>query len=252
MALISPYRLKPFTSYKFRVKATNDIGDSEFSEESESLTTLQAGQYPFPSSLSVSPLATSRARDILFWGEVASKDERGVGSTGPFCSRGRVLGRLGPETPLPRAQAPRPSLACGAFLPRVPQAASERDGSSQQQQKRPVAPRGRVERALGPLGLGRVSSQPLPPSPLYQPFVLQQSGQQAWRAIQAGPAPSPVLAESGPNGFLGALKLWPPEPTCLLLSTAPDEAPTILSVTPHTTTSVLIRWQVRPSRQEAP
>lgn len=26
---------------------------------------------------------------------------------------------------------------------------------------------------------------------------------------------------------------------------APDEAPTILSVTPHTTTSVLIRWQVR-------
>lgn len=26
------------------MKATNDIGDSEFSEESESLTTLQAGQ----------------------------------------------------------------------------------------------------------------------------------------------------------------------------------------------------------------
>uniref|UniRef100_A0A670HQN0 Sidekick cell adhesion molecule 2 n=1 Tax=Podarcis muralis TaxID=64176 RepID=A0A670HQN0_PODMU len=35
-------RLKPFTTYKFRVKATNDIGDSEYSEESESLTTLQA------------------------------------------------------------------------------------------------------------------------------------------------------------------------------------------------------------------
>lgn len=40
-----PSRLKPFTSYKFRVKATNDIGDSEYSEESESLTTLQAGQH---------------------------------------------------------------------------------------------------------------------------------------------------------------------------------------------------------------
>uniref|UniRef100_A0A803YEI6 Sidekick cell adhesion molecule 2 n=1 Tax=Meleagris gallopavo TaxID=9103 RepID=A0A803YEI6_MELGA len=38
-------RLKPFTSYKFRVKATNDIGDSEYSEESESLTTLQAAVY---------------------------------------------------------------------------------------------------------------------------------------------------------------------------------------------------------------
>uniref|UniRef100_A0A671WSF3 Sidekick cell adhesion molecule 2 n=1 Tax=Sparus aurata TaxID=8175 RepID=A0A671WSF3_SPAAU len=30
-------RLKPFTSYQFRVKATNDIGDSEYSEESEEL-----------------------------------------------------------------------------------------------------------------------------------------------------------------------------------------------------------------------
>uniref|UniRef100_A0A8D2J624 Sidekick cell adhesion molecule 2 n=1 Tax=Varanus komodoensis TaxID=61221 RepID=A0A8D2J624_VARKO len=36
-------RLKPFTTYKFRLKATNDIGDSEYSEESEPLTTLQAG-----------------------------------------------------------------------------------------------------------------------------------------------------------------------------------------------------------------
>uniref|UniRef100_A0A8C9TI08 Sidekick cell adhesion molecule 2 n=1 Tax=Scleropages formosus TaxID=113540 RepID=A0A8C9TI08_SCLFO len=34
-------RLKPFTSYQFRVKATNDIGDSEYSEESEAITTLQ-------------------------------------------------------------------------------------------------------------------------------------------------------------------------------------------------------------------
>ncbi|KAK5884914.1 hypothetical protein CesoFtcFv8_018682 [Champsocephalus esox] len=34
-------RLKPFTSYQFRVKATNDIGDSEYSQESEAITTLQ-------------------------------------------------------------------------------------------------------------------------------------------------------------------------------------------------------------------
>uniref|UniRef100_A0A8C4MJT3 Sidekick cell adhesion molecule 2 n=1 Tax=Equus asinus asinus TaxID=83772 RepID=A0A8C4MJT3_EQUAS len=46
-------RLKPFTSYKFRVKATNDIGDSEFSEESEPLTTLQAGECPSLGSLSL-------------------------------------------------------------------------------------------------------------------------------------------------------------------------------------------------------
>uniref|UniRef100_A0A8C2AU65 Sidekick cell adhesion molecule 2b n=1 Tax=Cyprinus carpio TaxID=7962 RepID=A0A8C2AU65_CYPCA len=36
-------RLKPFTSYQFRVKATNDIGDSDYSEESEAITTLQDG-----------------------------------------------------------------------------------------------------------------------------------------------------------------------------------------------------------------
>lgn len=32
--------------------------------------------------------------------------------------------------------------------------------------------------------------------------------------------------------------------TTLFSPTAPEEAPTILSITPHTTTSVLIRWQV--------
>lgn len=37
-------RLKPFTSYQFRVKATNDIGDSEYSKESEAITTLQDGR----------------------------------------------------------------------------------------------------------------------------------------------------------------------------------------------------------------
>ncbi|ERE69098.1 protein sidekick-2 isoform 1, partial [Cricetulus griseus] len=52
-------RLKPFTSYKFRVKATNDIGDSEFSEESESLTTLQAAPDEAPTILSVTPHTTT-------------------------------------------------------------------------------------------------------------------------------------------------------------------------------------------------
>lgn len=48
-----------------------------------------------------------------------------------------------------------------------------------------------------------------------------------------------------PVCFWVVLTLGGPESTPLSLSTAPDEAPTILSVTPHTTTSVLIRWQVR-------
>lgn len=41
---LSSLRLKPFTSYRFRVKATNDIGDSEYSQESEAITTLQDGK----------------------------------------------------------------------------------------------------------------------------------------------------------------------------------------------------------------
>jgi len=38
------HSLTPFTSYKLRVKATNDIGDSDFSAETEAVTTLQDGK----------------------------------------------------------------------------------------------------------------------------------------------------------------------------------------------------------------
>lgn len=38
------HRLKPFTSYKFRMLATNDIGDSVLSKETEAATTLQDGE----------------------------------------------------------------------------------------------------------------------------------------------------------------------------------------------------------------
>ncbi|XP_029455109.1 protein sidekick-2 isoform X2 [Rhinatrema bivittatum] len=58
-------RLKPFTSYKFRVKATNDIGDSEYSEESESLTTLQAAPDDAPTILSVTPHTTTSV--LIHW-----------------------------------------------------------------------------------------------------------------------------------------------------------------------------------------
>ncbi|KAJ8384733.1 hypothetical protein AAFF_G00199390 [Aldrovandia affinis] len=48
-------RLKPFTSYQFRVKATNDIGDSEYSDPSEAITTLQDVPDEAPTILSVTP-----------------------------------------------------------------------------------------------------------------------------------------------------------------------------------------------------
>uniref|UniRef100_A0A8C7L7Y8 Sidekick cell adhesion molecule 2 n=1 Tax=Oncorhynchus kisutch TaxID=8019 RepID=A0A8C7L7Y8_ONCKI len=52
-------RLKPFISYQFRVKATNDIGDSEYSEESEVITTLQDAPDEAPTILSVTPHTTT-------------------------------------------------------------------------------------------------------------------------------------------------------------------------------------------------
>lgn len=38
------FRLRPFTSYKLRLRATNDIGDSDYSAETEAVTTLQDGE----------------------------------------------------------------------------------------------------------------------------------------------------------------------------------------------------------------
>uniref|UniRef100_H3CYJ4 Sidekick cell adhesion molecule 2 n=1 Tax=Tetraodon nigroviridis TaxID=99883 RepID=H3CYJ4_TETNG len=52
-------RLKPFTSYQFRVKSTNDIGDSEYSQESEAITTLQDAPDRAPTILSVTPHTTT-------------------------------------------------------------------------------------------------------------------------------------------------------------------------------------------------
>uniref|UniRef100_A0A8C6IZJ8 Uncharacterized protein n=1 Tax=Melopsittacus undulatus TaxID=13146 RepID=A0A8C6IZJ8_MELUD len=51
--------LNPFTSYKLRVKATNDIGDSDFSAETEAVTTLQDVPGEPPSSVLVTPHTTS-------------------------------------------------------------------------------------------------------------------------------------------------------------------------------------------------
>lgn len=59
----------------------------------------------------------------------------------------------------------------------------------------------------------------------------------------------PTVRGISPRGLPGGPKCHPPELTCPPLSPAPDEAPAIVSVTPHTTTSVLIRWQVGPRRR---
>ena len=56
------FRLRPFTSYKLRLKATNDIGDSAFSAETEAVTTLQDGEQGGPL-----PAAASAPRNPGSW-----------------------------------------------------------------------------------------------------------------------------------------------------------------------------------------
>ncbi|XP_069050665.1 protein sidekick-2 isoform X3 [Lepisosteus oculatus] len=69
-------RLKPFTSYQFRVKATNDIGDSEYSEESEAITTLQDAPDAAPVILSVTPHTTTSV--LIRWQPPSEEHINGI------------------------------------------------------------------------------------------------------------------------------------------------------------------------------
>ncbi|XP_070707676.1 protein sidekick-2 [Pempheris klunzingeri] len=69
-------RLKPFTSYQFRVKATNDIGDSEYSEESEAITTLQDAPDEAPTLLSVTPHTTTSV--LIRWQPPSEEKINGI------------------------------------------------------------------------------------------------------------------------------------------------------------------------------
>ncbi|KAG5262869.1 hypothetical protein AALO_G00279850 [Alosa alosa] len=69
-------RLKPFTSYQFRVKATNDIGDSEYSQESEAITTLQDAPDEAPVILSVTPHTTTSV--LVRWQPPAEEKINGI------------------------------------------------------------------------------------------------------------------------------------------------------------------------------
>ncbi|KAI1884631.1 hypothetical protein AGOR_G00228370 [Albula goreensis] len=64
-------RLKPFTSYKLRMMATNDIGDSTYSRETEPITTLQDVPDEPPVILTVKPSTTTSV--LVRW--QAPKDE---------------------------------------------------------------------------------------------------------------------------------------------------------------------------------
>ncbi|TNN03245.1 hypothetical protein fugu_000274 [Takifugu bimaculatus] len=69
-------RLKPFTSYQFRVKATNDIGDSAYSEESDAITTLQDAPDEAPAVLSVTPHTTTSV--LIRWKPPSEEKINGI------------------------------------------------------------------------------------------------------------------------------------------------------------------------------
>uniref|UniRef100_A0A673KGP5 Protein sidekick-1-like n=1 Tax=Sinocyclocheilus rhinocerous TaxID=307959 RepID=A0A673KGP5_9TELE len=52
-------RLKPFTSYKLRMMATNDVGDSKYSQETDAITTLQDVPDEAPTIQAVKPSTTT-------------------------------------------------------------------------------------------------------------------------------------------------------------------------------------------------
>ncbi|XP_069503689.1 protein sidekick-1 [Ambystoma mexicanum] len=69
-------RLSPFTSYKLRLKATNDVGDSDFSAATEAVTTLQDVPDEPPSAVAVTPRTTTSV--LIQWQPPKEESLNGV------------------------------------------------------------------------------------------------------------------------------------------------------------------------------
>ncbi|XP_076004254.1 protein sidekick-1-like isoform X2 [Genypterus blacodes] len=69
-------RLKPFTSYKLRMLATNDVGDSNLSKETDAVTTLQDVPDQPPVIISVKPTTTTSV--LVQWKSPSDDSINGV------------------------------------------------------------------------------------------------------------------------------------------------------------------------------
>eukprot|EP00063_Salmo_salar_P066766 XP_014041601.1 PREDICTED: protein sidekick-1-like [Salmo salar] len=69
-------RLKPFTSYKLRMLATNDVGDSNYSKETETVITLQDVPEEAPVIVSVKPSTTTSV--LVQWQRPSEESVNGV------------------------------------------------------------------------------------------------------------------------------------------------------------------------------
>ncbi|ODM95509.1 Protein sidekick [Orchesella cincta] len=91
--------LKPYTSYRFRIQATNDIGSSGFSPESNITWTMPAAPGGSVSDVQVVPITTTSVR--VTWKPLASNSWSGDGETGGY----RVEYRQVVDYPVASAQS---------------------------------------------------------------------------------------------------------------------------------------------------
>ena len=91
--------LKPFTTYQFRLKATNDIGDSGWSSESPITRTLPAPPDSIPQNVEVSPYTPTSV--LVKWDAVEdwNGDEMGAGYRVQYC----LITQQGVSTSCPSA-----------------------------------------------------------------------------------------------------------------------------------------------------
>uniref|UniRef100_A0A0K2T3X4 Protein sidekicklike [Megachile rotundata] n=1 Tax=Lepeophtheirus salmonis TaxID=72036 RepID=A0A0K2T3X4_LEPSM len=75
-------KLKPFTNYKFRLQAVNDIGPSGWSEESNNTKTLPDAPSIPVENVKVTPISRTNVR--LTWDQLNSEDFNGDSSSGGY------------------------------------------------------------------------------------------------------------------------------------------------------------------------
>ena len=98
------YNLRPFTEYRFRIQATNDIGPSGWSEESNSTKTLPAAPSSTVENLKVTPITRTDVR--VTWNPLQVSDFNGDVESGGY----KIEYREVTDFPSPLSSSPQVEL----------------------------------------------------------------------------------------------------------------------------------------------
>ena len=98
------YNLKPFTQYRFRIQATNDIGPSGWSEESNSTKTLPAAPSATVENLRVTPITRTDVR--VTWEPIPVSEFNGDIDNGGY----KIEYREATDFPSPLSSSPQVEL----------------------------------------------------------------------------------------------------------------------------------------------